>query len=151
MYQIADIFEPQHAQTTMEKSENGSSQVWKPLEEEDGAIIAKSFTPVWEFNPLFSITDEILKRHANGWSRGERMQLIEYVTSENKSDQDKKRRNENESKENLRIQRSEPQRERTKLLEYVASKDKLYQDQKIKERREALAAIQRRRQGLSKY
>ena len=147
MYQITDIFEPQHAQTTMmEKSENGSSQFWKPWEEDDEAIISKSFTPVWEFSPLFSITDEILKRYVKCWSRGERIQLIEFVASEDKSDQDKKR-NENESNE-FRIQRSEPQRssdKKTKLLEYIASTDKIYQDQKFKGRKEALAVTQRRR------
>merc|ERR1740129_515920 len=90
MYQITDIFEPQHAQKAMEKSENESSQFWKPWEEEDEAIIAKSFTPVWEFSPLFSITDEILKRYVKCWSRGERIQLLEYVASKDKIYQDQK-------------------------------------------------------------
>ena len=133
MYQITDIFEPQHAQTIMGKSENGSSQFWKHWEEEDGAIISKSFTPVWEFGPLFSITDEILKRFSNGWTCGEREQLLQNVASEDKSDHDKKR-NENESNK-FQIQRSEPQsssENRTKLLEYVALKDKIYQDKKFK-------------------
>ena len=78
MYQNSEIFEPQDARSTMEKTRSLQTldhcKPSKPWEEEDAAIIAKSFTPVWEFNPLFSITDEIMKQYvANSWSRGERM------------------------------------------------------------------------------
>ena len=91
MYHISDVFEKNHAQTMMKKSLNESSNVWKSWGEEDATLIRKVSRSVWvsPLAPLVSVTDEIMKSYADSWSSAERIELIEYDTSINKTRQER--------------------------------------------------------------
>ena len=75
----------------MKKSLNESSNMWKSWEEEDATIITKSLSPVWASPqaPLVSVTEEIMKSYADGWSNAERIELIKYDASINKTRQER--------------------------------------------------------------
>ena len=92
MYHISDIFEKNHAHPMMmKKSLNESSNVWKSWDEEDATLIRKVSRSVWvsPLAPLVSVTDEIMKSYADSWSSAERIELIEYDTSINKTRQER--------------------------------------------------------------
>ena len=91
MYHISDVFEKNCAQTMMKKSLNESSTVWKSWDEEDATIITKVFSSVWAspLAPLVSITEEIMKSYAGGWSSAEKIERIEYDASINKTRQER--------------------------------------------------------------
>ena len=120
MYKITDIFELNHAQTTIQRPLNSLPNIWKSWEEKDATVISKTFSPVWDI-PLVSVTEEILKSYAEGWSSSERIEYIRYDVTVNKTDEE---RRENNSRE---LQQSVSQE--TYVLLYLKSNPRVHDNQ----------------------